>query len=164
VVNISPYQTQEDCKGDTPVGDPIPAELHALQVGEKGPCEKWGPKCSAGGLVDYDGDNCPDKNELSDNQAQGGLRDPYNRWDYFNPTKDGQNRVDDILATVNAYFIDKDNPSYSKQTDRTSLVGSNAWNFGPPNGQQRVDDILASVKSYFHDCEGGKWIDYPPKP
>jgi hypothetical protein len=113
---------------------------------------------------DTDGDNCPDKSELRDDEMYRGLRDPFNRWDYFNPTKDGQNRVDDILATVNAYFIDKGDPSYTKNTDRTILTGSNAWNFGPPNGQQRVDDILASVKSYFHDCSGGVLAPYPPKP
>ncbi len=108
---------------------------------------------------DTDGDNCPDKNELSDDPAHGGLRDPFNRWDYFNPSLDGLNRVDDILKVVNQYFIDKGNPLYTKHTDRTSLTGSNAWNFGPPNGQQRVDDILAAVKSYFHDCSGGTFVD-----
>jgi hypothetical protein len=100
------------------------------------------------------------KSELTDNQQQGGLRDPYNPWDYMNPTADGQNRVDDILATVNAYFCDEGScVDYTTHTDRTSLVGSNPWNLGPPNGQQRVDDILAAVKSYFHDCEGGKFDD-----
>jgi hypothetical protein len=103
--------------------------------------------------TDTDGDRCPDGNELNGNQQQGGLRDPFNRWDYMNPTLDGQNRVDDILATVNQYFIDEGNPEYNEETDRTGLVpGPGGWNLGPPNGQQRVDDILASVKSYFHDC------------
>jgi hypothetical protein len=104
--------------------------------------------------TDTDGDWCPDGNELSGNQAQGGLRDPFNAWDYMNPTEDGQNRVDDILAVVNAYFCDEGScGEYSTTTDRTSLVpGPAGWNLGPPNGQQRVDDILASVKSYFHDC------------
>ena len=62
-----------------------------------------------------------------------------------------QNRIDDILAVVQGYFIDSGNPSYNSDTDRT-LVGPNAWNLGPPNGQQRVDDILNMLHQYFHDC------------
>ena len=69
-----------------------------------------------------------------------------------------QNCVDDILAVVTQYFIDDPefpggpNPDMKSQTDRTAIIGGNAWNLGPPNGQQRVDDILAQVKQYFHDC------------
>ena len=103
---------------------------------------------------DTDLDGCPNKRELSDTAGQGGLRDPSNHYDYMNATKDGLNRVDDILAVVNQYFIDDPvgNPDMKSQTDRTAISGGNAWNLGPPNGQQRVDDILASVKQYFHDC------------
>jgi hypothetical protein len=106
------------------------------------------------GDIDDEGelpDSCPSWKELSLNQAQGGMRDPFNPWDFMNPTKDGQNRVDDILAVVNQYFIDLGNPAYTDQTDRTPL-GPDDWNLGPPNGQQRVDDILHAVHSYFHDC------------
>jgi len=101
-----------------------------------------------------DRDGCSDTQELRTLQGDGGKRDPFNDYDYMNATKDGLNRVDDILAVVNEYFND-DPPGdidYSSQTDRTAIPGSNAWNLGPPNGQQRVDDILAAVKQYFHDC------------
>jgi len=103
---------------------------------------------------DTDSDGCPNKRELSDTANQGGLRDPVNHYDYMNATKDGLNRVDDILAVVNEYFNDDPPgaPDMKSQTDRTAITGGNAWNLGPPNGQQRVDDILASVKQYFHDC------------
>jgi len=103
---------------------------------------------------DSDSDKCADRKELGNSQGAGGLRDPSNHYDYLNPTKDGLNRVDDILAVVNEYFND-DPPlsvDYKSQTDRTAIAGGNAWNLGPPNGQQRVDDILAAVKQYFHDC------------
>jgi hypothetical protein len=108
------------------------------------------------GDIDDEGerpDSCPSWDELGSDEEAGGMRDPFNPWDYMNPTKDGLNRVDDILAVVNQYFIDANDPAYTDQTDRTSLIpGPNAWNLGPPNGQQRVDDILNAVKSYFHDC------------
>jgi len=109
---------------------------------------------------DYDTDGCSNAAELGQNQLTGGLRDPLNPNDYFNPSHDGKNRVDDILLTVQAYFDDDNDGTpglppyaagYNPDTDRT-LVGPSAWNLGPPNGLQRVDDILNQVKQYFHDC------------
>jgi len=119
---------------------------------------------------DYDGDGCPNEEELGPSQTAGGLRDPLNPWDYFNPSHDGQNRVDDILLVVNQYFDDDNDenpglppyvPGYNPDTDRRGPPSAmdepdpdrrEAWDLGPPNGQQRVDDILNSVKQYFHDC------------
>jgi subtilisin family serine protease len=140
-------QDLDDCLNGTPHGYHATGVLQSVRLGDEG----------AG--HDFDHDACPDEKELLDNQAAGGLRDPYNHWDYFNPTHDGLNRVDDILKVVSQYFIDEGNPAYTKNTDRTAVIGANPWNLGPPNGQQRVDDILAAVKSYFHDCSGGSWID-----
>jgi hypothetical protein len=102
-------------------------------------------------VVDTDGDGCSDGHEVGNNELLGGRRNPTNSYDYFNPSHDGQNRVDDILDVVHQYFIDSGNPNYNPDTDRT-LVGPLAWNLGPPNGQQRVDDILNEVKQYYHDC------------
>ncbi len=109
---------------------------------------------ATGAQSDFDLDGCPDVRELAvgvSAQNAGGNRDPKNPWDYFNPSHDGLNRVDDILLVLDQYFIDQGNPNYTMATDRT-LVGPNQWNLGPPNGLQRVDDILNIVKQYFHDC------------
>jgi len=103
---------------------------------------------------DTDGDGCPDARELVTGpgaQNSGGNRDPRNGNDYFNPTHDGENRVDDILAVVDQYHVDQGEPGYTQDTDRT-LIGPNAWNLGAPDGLQRVDDILHIVKQYAHDC------------
>jgi hypothetical protein len=109
------------------------------------------------------GDGCPDYKELqatAGSQTAGGLRDPFNPYDYFNPTHDGLNRIDDILAVVRQYFHDDTDPppglppysqDYNPDTDRTP-VGPNVWNLGPPDGTQHVPDILAVLKQYFHDC------------
>jgi len=118
---------------------------------------KTSPKTSLGTLFadpfdsDTDDDGCTDGQELGDLQLAGGRRDPMNEWDYFNPSQDGTNRVDDILLVVQAYYIDEENPGYLEKTDRT-FVGPNEWSLGEPNGLQRVDDILNVVKQYFHDC------------
>jgi len=106
---------------------------------------------------------CPSPRELVTGrgaQNSGGNRDPLNPNDYFNPTHDGQNRIDDVPLAVQAYFKDENdgNPGmapyaadYNPDKDRT-LVGPNVWNLGRPDGLQRIDDILNAVKQYFHDC------------
>jgi hypothetical protein len=109
---------------------------------------------------DSDDDGCLDGQELSANEMAGGLRDPTNPHDYFNPTGDGLNRIDDVLMVIGQYFEDEfldppantiANPQYNPDTDRSAL-GPNQWNLGPPNGEQRIDDVLAIIYQYFHDC------------
>jgi len=111
-------------------------------------------------LIDSDVDGCQDVKEQQTaigSELSGGRRSPKYQWDYFNPTGDGENRVDDVLAVVDQYYMDDSDgvppfePGYTQATDRT-LDGPNDWNTGPPNGLQRVDDILNIVKQYFHDC------------
>jgi len=102
------------------------------------------------GPGDTDGDGCPDTNEQNTtpgSQTTGGLRDYLNQYDYFNPTNDGLNRVDDILRVVVDYGIDPGKPS----TDR-SWIGPDDWDLGIGDGLHRMDDVLAIVKQYFHDC------------
>jgi hypothetical protein len=117
-----------------------------------------------GPSMDTDRDGCPDRSELSNNQLTGGRRDPLNRYDYFNPSKDGLNRIDDVVLVVHQYFIDDPlgSPDLNSQTDRTAIPGSNSWNLGPPNGLQRIDDILNIVKQYFHDCANYVTVLKPP--
>jgi alpha-tubulin suppressor-like RCC1 family protein/dipeptidyl aminopeptidase/acylaminoacyl peptidase len=112
--------------------------------------------------ADYDDDGCPDSDEVGLNQAAGGRRNPQNGYDYFNPTDDGENRIDDVLAVLNQYYDDDTDgnpglppytPGYDPDTDRTDDTSSSeVWDLGPPNGQQRIDDILAIIFQYFHDC------------
>jgi acyl-homoserine-lactone acylase len=105
----------------------------------------------SGSTHNTDGDGCSDSQELGPDELLGGRRDPTNRWDYFNPTGDGENRVDDVLAVVDHYFLAEGEPGYSDNYDR-SYVGPNDWNLGPPSGRVLVDDILHAVRAYFHDC------------
>jgi hypothetical protein len=119
-----------------------------------------GPQASG---PDSDGDGCPDAREqqtAGGTESSGGRRNYLNPWDYFNPTQDGKNRVDDILRVVQQFFQDDNDGSpgeppyvagYDPGTDRT-LLGPQLWNLGPPNGQQRSDDILNIIKQFFHDC------------
>jgi hypothetical protein len=134
------------------------------KIGNGGPNDSNTPR-SVSELepADTDLDGCGDDREgqtTVGSELTGGRRDSKDAWDYFNPSHDLENRVDDILLVLNQYYLDDDdaNPGeppyvagYDADTDRT-LAGPNAWELGPPNGQQRVDDILNMVKQYFHDC------------
>jgi hypothetical protein len=100
---------------------------------------------------DFDGDGCNNGQEYGPDEHTGGRRNPVLPWDYMNPTGDGMNRVDDILAVVNQYLVDQGEPGYTEATDRT-YIGPNPWNLGPPNGTQRVDDIIGIRAQYLHDC------------
>jgi hypothetical protein len=104
---------------------------------------------------DTDGDGCPDADENGPDEMLGGRRDYNNPWDYFNPTNDGQNRVDDILAVVDHYYLAEGDPGYEDGKYDRSDLGPNPWNLGPPNGRVLVDDILHAINSYFHDCGTG---------
>jgi hypothetical protein len=105
---------------------------------------------------DTDGDGCPNVSEQQTapgSQTSGGLRDYLNPWDYFNPTLDGVNRIDDVSAVIMRYGHDNNgDPLYSARYDRTALPGGNPWQFGVPDGTIRIPDILAAVYSYSHDC------------
>jgi len=126
--------------------------------------------CSTSGnwtatLVDSDGDGCADAREQQTSmgsELSGGRRNPNNPNDYFNPSGDRVNRVDDILLVVQAYFADDNDATpgmlpyaagYNPATDRSNMAATpHEWTTGAPDGLQRVQDILHSVNSYFHDC------------
>ncbi len=123
---------------------------------------------------DTDGDGCGDGSEpvyTPGAQLAGGHRNPLNSYDYFNPTNDGLNRIDDILAIVDRYFASGDAtgplntipppaPAYHAKYDR-ELSGPNGWDLVQGNGMITVHDILHGVKHYFHDCGSGI-VKLPP--
>jgi hypothetical protein len=106
---------------------------------------------------DADEDGCPDVNEQQTavgSELTGGRRDYLNPYDYFNPSHDGLNRIDDVLLEVQAYFLDLSSypQYYNPDFDRTLPNPAFNWRTGPPNGLQRIDDVVNIVKQYFHDC------------
>jgi hypothetical protein len=97
-------------------------------------------------VTDTDGDGCSDYNELGPTQGQGGLRDPFNPYDVWDPAPTiGSTAhsigVADIIAVVRKYA------STDPNFDRTPL-GPNTWNLGPGSGTVTVADILLAVKQF----------------
>jgi hypothetical protein len=148
-----------DCGQNPPSGSATSVRIFAVRQAPG--CKPGGPGPCTGtpGDRDSDGDGCPDKRELADTAGGvgtgGGLRDPMNRWDYFNPEKANTPQaqtVADILYVVGKYGKNQGNALYTIDADRTALIGGNTWNLGPPDGQQTVADILAAVKQYNQNC------------
>jgi hypothetical protein len=95
---------------------------------------------------DMDGDGCTDAQELGPDERLGGRRDPANPWDYFNPTGDRKNRIDDIHVVVQHFGKNQGDPGYSTAYDRT-YIGPNRCNLGPPDGHITIVDIIAAITS-----------------
>ncbi len=157
-------ETLANCNAGTPAGGGVYVQISSVR-------QAPGPKAGASTTFPYGcipnagpgysncrssaGDGCPDKMKLSDNPTQGGLRDPLNRWDYFNPEKANtphSQTAADIFKVVLAFGKNQGNPAYSIDNDRTGLIGGNPWNLGPPDGQESAADILAIVKQFGHNC------------
>ena len=101
---------------------------------------------------DTDGDGCTDEQESGLNEFLGGQRDFLDPWDYFNPSGDGFNRMDDVLGVIEHYSPDGA-PPYDISYDIGPVVGPDYWNFTAPDGLITLaDDILGIIHTYHHDC------------
>lgn len=119
---------------------------------------------------DTDLDGCTDTQELRDMQAPGGVRDPYNRWDFDDqftgapPAKDRIISVGDIGSVVSRFgssgspkgdpnAMPPPAPAYHSSADRNgALPGSNAWNVRGPDGIVSIGDVGSVVAQFGHSC------------
>jgi hypothetical protein len=110
------------------------------------------------GIADnFDGDQCTTREELGTVASAGGLRDPFNPYDFFNPNKMGGVDVDDIffISAPGRIFSSPPAPLYTTNADRASVAGRpgpNGWNAGPPNGVIDIDDIFSASAAFAHNC------------
>jgi hypothetical protein len=111
--------------------------------------------------IDTDKDGCTDFRELGGNntvfpvtgQGDGGQRDPFNPYDYYDINHDGDvNVVVDILGVASAF--DMSSGRYVDYKDRGEPnYGPFAWNKRAPNGDINVVvDILGIASQFGHIC------------
>ena len=118
---------------------------------------------------DTDGDGCTDFQELSGNVGTGGLRDPYNGNDFFDPNKDGSITTVDIFAVAAKFGATAgEGPPYNPNFDRGGLLpdgdgyddpdsaldgpGPSVWNQKAPDGAIAIPDIFATAAQFGHAC------------
>ncbi|MCH8993766.1 MAG: CAP domain-containing protein [Chloroflexi bacterium] len=119
------------------------------------------PDCyslSSGAVThDTDGDGCSDVEELNPNFTKGGLRDPWNPFDYYDVNGDGDIDVpNDILQVILAYLQGPGDPQYTAAKDRGGTLGPFAHNRAEPD--QVIDvpnDILQVILQFQQNCQGG---------
>jgi hypothetical protein len=106
-------------------------------------------------VSDLDGDGCTNIQELGANPVLGGMRDPYNGWDFFDtPPFDRAVSIADIdriLDRFGAVAGFPGPPAYGAPFDRRP-IGPNDWNIGPPDGRITIVDITLSVLQFSHTC------------
>lgn len=115
-------------------------------------------------------DGCSDWEELGTSQVAGGLRDPFNFWDFYDvPTAPSYTRDKAVSAAdffaVLGRFNTSGNPAgnplsppppsgYHTAYDRgVAAVGPNGWNLSPPDGAIAGGDSFAVLGQFNHSCQ-----------
>jgi hypothetical protein len=126
--------------------------------------DNWGPDP---GNVGPDG--CTDWEELGTAQGSGGLRDPFNFWDFYDvptgspPARDKVVAAADLAAVVARFGSTGDPagnplsappaaPAYHTAYGRGGTLGPNQWNLSPANGAISGGDIAMLNAQYGHTC------------
>jgi hypothetical protein len=100
-------------------------------------------------LADTDTDGCTDGQEVGPAALMGGLRDPLNRWDFYDVNGSRNvNAADIALVRVRAFTSPV--PPEDEIYDRSA--GTAPWAPGPPNGAINAADISFVRVSFGHSC------------
>jgi len=133
---------------------------------------------------DSDGDGCSNHQEMGTNPPLGGMRDPADRWDFYdvpapalgpadvNGVRDRAVSLSDALAVL-AYVGTRDGgpptpPGFSynsdlnangiadgREYDRTpSADPAMPWRSRPPNGAVSLQDAMTALSQVGHSCKG----------
>jgi len=123
-------------------------------------------------------DGCSTWEELGASQTYGGLRDPFNFWDFFDvPTgawpnlqRDKAVQIGDISAVVARFGANDANKTapinrnsdplspppasgYHPAYDRGGVsLGPNIWNVDAPDGSITIGDITKTQAQFGHTC------------
>jgi hypothetical protein len=109
-------------------------------------------------------DGCTTAQELGTNQVAGGLRDPFNWWDFFDPSLDGSIAGTDFFAVLGRFGSSGDPtidptstppaaPAYHPRFDRgAGISGASGWNTNPANGSVAGTDFFTILGQFGHAC------------
>jgi len=104
---------------------------------------------------DTDRDGCLDERELRPVLNQGGIRDPWNPYDWYDINHDGAVAVTSDLLQI-ALANGAGNPNYAPRKDRGVLgYGPFGWNKSAPNGNIDItSDVLGAAQQVSQPCLG----------
>ncbi len=149
VPNSSQVDGDSDGLGD--ICDPNPAVFDSDGDGLSDGEWRWFGTDSLD--ADTDGDSCSDGAEVGPDAAKGGLRDPLNRWDFFDPNSDGiVDLPNDILGVILS-FSPRGGDNYNAKYDRGPSAGPHPWSLTAPDGVIDLpNDILGMIAQFNHSC------------
>ena len=149
-----------------PYGDPIAGTAGTILAT---PTESLTPKLSpltvncvdpATITGDTDGDGCDDILEIGTDETLGGLRNPLNRWDFYDVLGSGGGPPDQIVDLPNdilgviEHFSPAGAPPYDVQFDRGPSSGPQPWSMTAPDGVIDLpNDILGVITQFNHSCQ-----------
>ncbi len=111
---------------------------------------------------DTDEDGCGDGQELGLDEAQGGLRDPKNAYDFYDVLGPGAalpvdgiiDLPNDILGVIQHYAPTGTEPRYDVNFDRGPRLTGPVWNMTAPDGVIDLpNDILGVIRQFNHSCQ-----------
>ena len=93
----------------------------------------------------------------------GGLRDPFNFWDFFDPNRDRSVTTADVFALLERFGAAGDPnidplsdpppaPAYHPRFDRAASSGPYAWSITAADGAIATTDIFALLAQIGHTC------------
>jgi len=138
-------QTQGNCNAGTPAGGPTYNDV-AIYIGTQA-------DATYDNDYDQDLDGCSNLAELGNNPATGGLRDPFNRYDYYDVSQPRDGVIDlanDILGVI-LNFAPGGYPPGDENWDRPAPMSGNAgaWSRGVPDGVIDLpNDILGVILQF----------------
>jgi len=97
-------------------------------------------------------DPCTDRRELGATASTGGLRDPFNPYDFYDPNGDGTITQGEVNAVAGMFGAEAPGPPYLITHDRGPSVGPNKWNTTAPDGTIILADVLAISAQFGHEC------------
>jgi hypothetical protein len=112
------------------------------------------------GDKDEDDDGCNDWAELGANEAQGGKREPFNPYDFYDvggmaggPPDGIVDLPNDILGVIQHFAPRAADARYDPAFDRGPPDGPYPWNMTEADGViDLANDILGVIQQYLHDC------------
>lgn len=120
--------------------------------------------------ADTDLDGCTNAHEYGSDPARGGVRNPLDFWDFFDPTRDKSVANADFLAILRHFNTNGVPPAITKAVvnapeppsgtywvlaDRGGQIsGANPWDQLPANGAIGFPDFLAVLPQFGHTCAG----------
>jgi hypothetical protein len=106
-------------------------------------------------VPDSDGDGCTDLRELGLDPAEGGDRDPFNGWDFYDVTGDRTIDLNDSIAIIGKFGLGASAPGYVAAFDRYAPDPAKPYRTAAAVVAHLgidLSDAIVNLQSFGHKC------------